>query len=132
MDHPVLVPWMRDELGIFKFEQALILKALHMQPLLARRKEFQRRGERRQAALLRNPGFPLALQWCRRDWALGGEDLLFWTENYARLLREEPPRGDRERASSRRRRRPRRRTRGPRPARDESSAAAHAVSAKDE
>ena len=104
---------MRDELGMFKFEQALVLKALHMQPLLARRKEFQKRGERRQAALLRNPGFPLALKWCERDWALGSEDLLFWNENYEQLLRENvPARGGG--SSSRRRRRPRRRSRGPR------------------
>ena len=91
LDHPVLNPWMRDELGMFKFEHSLVLKALHMQPLLARRKEFQRRGERRQAALLRNPGFPLALQWCERDWALGAEDLLFWNQSYAHVLKEHVP-----------------------------------------
>jgi poly(A) polymerase len=110
MEHPVLVPWMRDELGMFKFEQALVLKALHMQPLLARRKEFQKRGERRQYAILKNPGFPLALQWCERDWALGSEDLLYWNESYEKLLKENHP----PRADAKRRRRPRRRTRGPR------------------
>jgi hypothetical protein len=95
---------------MFKFEQALVLKALHMQPLLARRKEFQRRGERRQAALIRNPGFPLALSWCERDRCLTGEDMLFWSENYNVLLQENalrPP------SPPRRRRRPRRRTRRP-------------------
>ena len=115
MEHPVLVPWMRDELGMFKFEQTLVLKALHMQSLLIRRREFQRRGERRQAALIRNPGFPLTLAWCERDCALSGEDLLFWKTHYDRLLKEEPNRADPDRHSARRRRRPRRRPRGPRP-----------------
>jgi poly(A) polymerase len=114
MEHPVLVPWMRDELGMFKFEQTLVLKALHTQSLLIRRKEFQRRGERRQAALMRNPSFPLSLQWCERDCALSGEDLYFWKSNFEQMQKDEPRRigGDR---NSRRRRRPRRRTRGPRP-----------------
>jgi len=114
MEHPVLVPWMRDELGMFKFEQALVLKALHMQPLLIRRKEFQRRGERRQAALLKNPSFPLTLQWCERDCALNGEDLLFWKSNFAVMPKKEGG-ANGDRGNSRRRRRPRRRTRGPRP-----------------
>lgn len=112
MEHPVLVPWMRDELGMFKFEQTLVLKALHMQSLLIRRREFQRRGERRQAALLRNPAFALTLQWCERDCALGSEDLLFWKSQFAQLLKEEPGRLDADRGQ-RRRRRPRRRPRGP-------------------
>lgn len=118
LEHPILVPLMRDELGMFKFEQALVLKSLHMQPLLARRKEFQRRGERRQAALLRNPGFPLALKWCERDWALSGQDLLFWTENYDRLLQSGgAPDQNAERPRRRRpRRRPRFRQQGQSPA----------------
>lgn len=111
LEHPVLNPWMRDELGMFKFEQALVLKSLHMQPLLARRKEFQRRGERRQAALLRNPAFPLALKWCERDWSLSADDLHFWSGNYANLLEQNVP----LRTDLRKRRRPRRR--GPKPAR---------------
>jgi poly(A) polymerase len=116
MEHPVLIPWMRDELGMFKFEQTLVLKALHTQALLIRRKEFQRRGERRQAALMRNPSFPLSLQWCERDCALSGEDLHFWKSHFEQLQREEPRRLGSERSGSRRRRRPRRRPRGPRPA----------------
>jgi poly(A) polymerase len=110
MEHPILNALMRDELGMFKLEQSLVLKALHMQPLLARRREFQRRGERRQAALLRNPGFPLAMKWCERDWCLSGEDLLFWNSNYE-LLRHELTI---ERAADPRRRRRPRRTRRPR------------------
>jgi poly(A) polymerase len=114
MEHPVLIPWMRDELGMFKFEQALALKALHMQPLLIRRKEFQRRGERRQAALLKNPGFPLTLKWCERDCALSCEDLLFWKSHFDGIPKSEGIGLAGDRMGARRRRRPRRRSRGPR------------------
>lgn len=126
LEHPVLVPWMRDELGMFKFEQALVLKSIHMQQLLVRRREFQRRGERRQAALIRNPGFPLTLKWCERDCVLNGEDLLFWKSHFERFKKESPPGrdGDRSNSASRRRRRPRRRPRGPRPGGDSAHARA--------
>lgn len=114
LEHPVLIPWMRDELGMFKFEQALVLKALHMQPLLIRRKDFQRRGERRQAALLKNPSFPLTLKWCERDCALNGEDLLFWKSHFEGMPKREGASLGGDRNGNRRRRRPRRRSRGPR------------------
>jgi poly(A) polymerase len=102
--------WMRDELGMFKFEQALVVKALHVEPLLAKRKEFQRKGERRQKALLSNEAFPLALRFASQDYFLGGEDMLYWRERY-QLLREENPVSNNSTAR-RRRRRPRRRTNG--------------------
>lgn len=114
LEHPVLVPWMKDELGMFKHEQACVLKAIHMQTLLRKRREFERRGDRRQQAVLRNEAFPLALKWAERDMALPSEDLLFWKERLARM-------GDLPTASSRRRR-PRRR-RPPRRKADIASAA---------
>lgn len=102
-----LLGWMRDELGMFKYEQALALKALHVEPLLARRKEFQRRGERRQRALVTNDAFPLALRFAESDHCLSCDDLLYWTEKFAHLQRENPM----ERARHKRRR-PRRRRGG--------------------
>lgn len=99
--------WMRDELGMFKHEQTLAVKALHVEPLLAKRKDFQKRGERRQKALLMNEAFPLALRFAERDYCLSSEDLLYWTERYGRL-REENPAG----SGRPRRRRPRRRKPG--------------------
>ncbi len=95
--------WMHDELGMFKHEQTLTVKALHVEPLLARRKEFQKKGERRQRALLTNEAFPLALRFAMHDYFLGGEDLLYWQERYA-LLREQTPIA----SGPRKRRRPRR------------------------
>jgi poly(A) polymerase len=98
--------WMREELGMFKFEQALTVKALHVEPLLSRRKDFQRKGERRQKALVTNDAFPMALKFAGRDYCLSCEDLLYWNEKYERLRAENPLASVRHK-----RRRPRRRQR---------------------
>lgn len=82
--------WMRDELGMFKFEQALTVKALHVEPLLGKRKDFQRKGERRQKALLTNDAFPMALKFAERDFSLSSEDLHYWTERYDQLKEQNP------------------------------------------
>ncbi len=102
-----LLIWMRDELGMFKFEQALATKALQVEPLLAKRKEFQRKGERRQKALLTNDAFPLALKFAERDYCLSSEDLHYWTEQYGKLREQNPLANVRHK-----RRRPRRSRRG--------------------
>ena len=107
---------MREELGMFKHEQALTSKAMHVEPLLGRRREFQRKGERRQRALLTNEAFPMALRFAQTDFYLGGEDLLYWTEAYAQL-REHTPLSTS--GAKRKRRRPRRTgPRGPRVIKD--------------
>lgn len=80
--------WMRDELGMFKNEQAVVVKALHVEPLLAKRKDFQKKGERRQRALLSNESFPLALRFAGRDYCLSCEDHLYWSETFAHLSAE--------------------------------------------
>lgn len=103
--------WMRDELGMFKFEQALVVKALHVEPLLARRKEFQRKGERRQRALLTNEAFPMAFGFAKRDYILSCEDLFYWSQQFENLKRNggaPTPGGENSAARRRRRRRPRR------------------------
>jgi poly(A) polymerase len=102
--------WMRDELGMFKFEQALTVKALHVEPLLARRRDFQKKGERRQRALLSNEAFPLALRFAGRDYCLSCEDLFYWQERFARLREENPNMG--KEGGRPKRRRPRRPRRG--------------------
>lgn len=120
--------WMREELGMFKHEQTLTVKALHVEPLLARRKEFQRKGERRQRALLSNDAFPLAFRFAAQDYLLSCEDLLYWSQAYEELLAKNPDGfrgsggggggtggGDR----ARRRRRTRRPRRGPKRAPEE-------------
>ena len=107
--------WMRDELGMFKFEQALTMKALHVQPLLSKRREFQKKGERRQRALLTSDAFPMALMFAREDYSLSSEDLLYWTERSEELKATgeiKPATAATARAKRRRTRRPRRKTGG--------------------
>ena len=79
-EHPKLLLLMRDELGMFKFEQALIAKALHMQSTLQRVDDFARRGSRRQMAVLRNEAFYMALLLAERDYAMSAKDILFWRQ----------------------------------------------------
>ncbi|MGE0763964.1 MAG: poly(A) polymerase [Bdellovibrionales bacterium] len=80
-EHPFLLPLMRDELGMFKFEQSLIAKALHMQSTLQRAEEFAKRGLRRQLAVLRNEAFTLALILAERDYALAPKEVVFWRQS---------------------------------------------------
>lgn len=103
--------WMRDELGMFKHEQTLTIKALHVEPLLARRKEFQRKGERRQKALLTNDAFPLAYRFACQDYLLACEDSLYWSEQSKLLSRADTSTENRRRR--RRNRRPRRNDKKP-------------------
>ena len=105
--------WMRDELGMFKFEQTQAVKALHVEPLLAKRKEFQARGERRQRALLTNDAFPLAMRFAEQDYLLSCEDLLYWKQRYSELRNGAPMPSSTGNPNRRKRRR---RPRKPRPA----------------
>jgi poly(A) polymerase len=105
--------WMRDELGMFKFEQALVAKALHVEPLLGKRREFQSKGERRQRALLSNEAFPLAMGFAQLDYFLGCEDAQYWRDRFSELGEVRTP------GPARRRRRRPRRTRGPKPSGEE-------------
>lgn len=97
---------MRNELGIFKYEQAHLMKALEIQSSLPRAEDFRRRGPRRQFALLRNEGFELALRLAEMNLTVSGEQALFWTETMLKYANE--VRDERE---SRRKARPRRRKR---------------------
>ncbi len=106
LDNEKFQIWMRDELGMFKYEQALAVKALSVEPLLAKRKEFQRRGERRQKALVTNDAFPLALRFAEADYCLSCDDLHYWNDRYARLREQNPMEQVRHKRRRPRRRRP--------------------------
>jgi poly(A) polymerase len=88
-----LQTWMRDELGMFKFEMTLAGKALHVETLLAMRREFQRKGERRQKALLANDAFAMALRFAQQDYFLNCEDLLYWQQRHAEVIKTMGPGG---------------------------------------
>jgi poly(A) polymerase len=101
---------MRDELGMFKLEQAVLVKALEIQNVLPRTEDFKRRGERRQLALMKNEGFKLALRVADAEYRLSPLQLKFWEDASSKLSSElEDIRDDQK---SRRRRRPRRRRPG--------------------
>ncbi|MCB0365963.1 MAG: CCA tRNA nucleotidyltransferase [Bdellovibrionaceae bacterium] len=109
LDNPDMLALMRDELGMFKMEQAMVAKALHMQSTLRKRSEFENRGEKRQLAVLQTEAFPLALQFASRDYSLSGEDWLFWAQHYEQSQ-------EKIAAAQAKSRRTRRRTRRKRPA----------------
>lgn len=78
--------FLKDELGMFKYEQARLIKALQITQNLERSDDFKRKGERRQMALLRNEAFPLALTFAEMDYLLNTQDIAFWHEKYREAL----------------------------------------------
>lgn len=80
---------MRDELGMFKSEQAIFTKALQIEPLLKQKKVFEKRGPRRQLAVLTSDAFPLALQLAERELMLKPEDLHYWKSAHVELSNRE-------------------------------------------
>jgi poly(A) polymerase len=82
LENPDMISFMRGEIGMFKQEQAMVAKALHMQSILRKRADFERRGERRQMAVLQTEAFHLALQFSSREYSLSGEDWLYWAQNF--------------------------------------------------
>lgn len=102
---------MRDELGMYKFEQSLVFDAIKLRRSLERTDEHKRRGERRQAGLVRREGFQLALRLASADYRLSGPDVLFWNEVVTRL-QPEIEEAKRDRQGARRGGRGRRRGRG--------------------
>lgn len=104
---------MRDELGMYKFEQSLVFDAIKLRRSLERTDEHRRRGERRQAGLVRREGFPLALRLATADYRISALDVLFWNDVVTRLQPEiEEAKRDREdRQGARRGGRGRRRNR---------------------
>ncbi len=110
LEHPELSLLMKDELGMFKYEQSLVTKAIQLQATLARRPEFERKGERRQMAVLKNESLPLAMKIAGRDFTLSTGDWHFWLNRYWEALPKIQSLREDEKAQRRssRRRRPRR------------------------
>ena len=69
---------MKDELMLFKSEQAFIFSAIELIDSLKDVEGFKRRGHRRQAAFLRHESLLLALRIADVERLLTGEQLLFW------------------------------------------------------
>jgi poly(A) polymerase len=78
LENEDIVKLMRDELGMFKSEQLTVAKAIQMMALIARRKDFENRGEKRRRAVVTNPAFPLAFKISEREHWLTPNDMQFW------------------------------------------------------
>jgi len=70
--------FLREELGMFKLEQATLFKALQLLHSLQRKDLYLRKGERRQIGFLRNESIPLAIKLGQMDYTLAGSQLAFW------------------------------------------------------
>lgn len=102
---------MRDEFGMYKFEQSVLSKAADLVRILQRTEDFKRRGERRQLALMKNEGFRLAMRLAEADLELTGSQLAFWRQAAERMAHEIAA-SNAEAKAKKRRRRPRRRGNG--------------------
>lgn len=116
---------MRDELGMYKFEQSLVVDALKLRRLFEKTDEHRRKGERRQSGLVRREGFQLALRLAIADFRVSATDVQFWLGVYERI-RPEIEAARRERNEKRSERPPRRRReRGPKPPRGDAPVGDH-------
>lgn len=88
IDEDVFQVFMRDELGMYRFEQTVLTKAVQLLPLVERTEEFKRRGERRQLAFMKNEGFKLAMRIAEADVLLSGAQIAFWRGAFDRLSGE--------------------------------------------
>ena len=116
IDEDVFQRFMRDELGMYRFEQTVLTKAIQLLPLVVRTEEFKRRGERRQLAFMKNEGFKIAMRIAETEYLLSPEQLAFWRTAYDKLSGELSVLE--AESKTKRRRRPRR------PRKDKSGAAA--------
>jgi poly(A) polymerase len=119
IDEDVFQKFMRDELGMFRFEQIVLTKAIQLLPLVARTEEFKRRGERRQLAFMKNEGFRMAMRIAETDYLLTPAQFAFWRNAYDKLSDELTVLEDEQK--SKRRRRPRRPRKGKRGAAESES-----------
>lgn len=99
---------MRDELGMYKFEQSQVIDAIRQIGLLQRAEDYRKKGERRQTNLVRKEGFQIALNLAEADYRLTPQDTAFWREIFEKSRPEiEAERVERsQNRMSRRRRRP--------------------------
>lgn len=88
LEHTLVLPLMRDELGIFKSEQALIAKAFQLQGSLLKKEEFDRKGDRRRLALLSNESFQLALRLAYFNYWLPPADTMYWLNSFEQSRNE--------------------------------------------
>lgn len=77
-DHPRLLIFMKEELGMFKLEMSQFFRAVGTIPYLLKRQSYLKRGARRKINFLRNEALPLAMKLAKMDHTLMGPDYYFW------------------------------------------------------
>lgn len=88
IDEEVFQVFMRDELGMYRFEQTVLTKSIQLLPLVTRTEEFRRKGDRRQLAFMKNEGFRLAMRIAETDFLLSSAQVSFWKNSYDKLSGE--------------------------------------------
>ncbi|MCB0389802.1 MAG: poly(A) polymerase [Bdellovibrionales bacterium] len=78
--------FMKDELGMFNYEQNALAKSLQMQSVLQKTDSFDKKGVRRRLAVLKNEAFQLALAIAERDHSLSCEQSLYWKQQYKTFM----------------------------------------------
>lgn len=86
-----LLFFLREELGMFKQEQANFFRALQLVQNLKNRDYYLRKGERRQVNFLRQETIPLALKLGQLDYTLCGSGLQFWFDQIRRFENVKTP-----------------------------------------
>lgn len=84
LEHPELFPLMKDDLGLFKYEQKAICKALQLQSTLAQPERQSKTG--RIFSIINSESFPLAVYLCRLEQSAPLSTLEFWIEEYKKAL----------------------------------------------
>ncbi len=79
-DDPKLAFFMREEMGIFKQEALIILKAMHLMAGLRKIEMYSRKGERRQMAFVSNDCFGLAMKLSMMDYSLSANEIHYWLQ----------------------------------------------------
>lgn len=90
--------FLREELGMFKQEQATFFKALQLIHNLQKVDLYMRKGERRQMGFLRNEALPLALKLAQMDFTVSGNLLAFWQGQFKRFENKPYDRNERREA----------------------------------
>ncbi len=75
---------MKDELMMFKAEQAIVLGCLDLLTHLDEIESFKRRGQRRQMAFLKNESLPLALRVAKVEHHLSAQTYWYWQDQLNR------------------------------------------------
>lgn len=89
-DDPKLAYFMREEMGIFKQEAAVLMKAMHLMAGLRKIDVYSRKGERRQMAFVMNDCFGLALKLSIMDYSLSGSEIHYWLQQIEKYSGAQP------------------------------------------